>query len=450
MYWIRCYNANRKPVNWTIILFLILIFKYCSDYYNTQKPALNEPYVAGKDHKIAVSSYAELRQDIVTMDKLPIFKKQEEFEGQRIMSKWDYFNITNPLDLPKFQFLKNYKNPCWDEADPIRGSNHTYLRCLPYFFLAGLEKCGTTDLYNSLTLHHEIIPPNSKERHFWNRLQYHHNFQSYVNWFNQAAKIIQQGNYNLTSEQTLSYNKKITLDASADTLLQQYSWRKFSHEMERSNLRFSVPYLIKSVLPNAKFVVILRNPVHRLYSSYAFYMLLPESKRTQIKYKLESKRSKSPLDFHKKTVLALQWFNNCTEKYGPYAKICTNYNAGLEPEDIFLSKLQGGLYADLFEDWFKYFSREQFKIVSLEEYTKDNYAVVSEIFSFLGVESISRDMFYSQAQKGVAKKGATKQRIGSMFKETYDLLKDFYFTSNERFAHMLNDSCFHQYNLMDF
>ena len=43
-------------------------------------------------------------------------------------------------DTPRRQFDVNSKNPCWYEGEKIH--------CLPYFYLVGSAKCGTTDLAN--------------------------------------------------------------------------------------------------------------------------------------------------------------------------------------------------------------------------------------------------------------------------------------------------------------
>ena len=42
-------------------------------------------------------------------------------------------------------FLESFKNPCWFGAGN--------LSCLPYFYLLGYPKCGTTKLYNLLKIH---------------------------------------------------------------------------------------------------------------------------------------------------------------------------------------------------------------------------------------------------------------------------------------------------------
>ncbi|KAL0169330.1 hypothetical protein M9458_033926, partial [Cirrhinus mrigala] len=99
------------------------------------------------------------------------------------------------------KFLPHLKNPCWYEeffgnvtADPY-GKNlyalyskrfqaiydhlrrafpahlHQHagrqyrLRCLPFFYIIGQPKCGTTDLYDRLRLHPEVHFTTMKEPH---------------------------------------------------------------------------------------------------------------------------------------------------------------------------------------------------------------------------------------------------------------------------------------------
>ena len=63
-------------------------------------------------------------------------------------------------------FLPDFKNPCWME-------NRT-LRCLPYFYLAGVAKSGTTDLYHRITQHPHVLTLE-KENHWWVRTRFSRN-----------------------------------------------------------------------------------------------------------------------------------------------------------------------------------------------------------------------------------------------------------------------------------
>ncbi|XP_030837200.1 carbohydrate sulfotransferase 15-like [Strongylocentrotus purpuratus] len=56
-------------------------------------------------------------------------------------------------------FLDNFKNPCWvrDGAE---------LNCLPYFYVIGMYKCGTTDIWTKIVDHPDCVDV-PKEPHWW-------------------------------------------------------------------------------------------------------------------------------------------------------------------------------------------------------------------------------------------------------------------------------------------
>ena len=49
----------------------------------------------------------------------------------------------------------------------LSSSSSSYVQCLPTVFLAGFPKCGTTDLYQKLLQHPQIVAGKHKEPHFW-------------------------------------------------------------------------------------------------------------------------------------------------------------------------------------------------------------------------------------------------------------------------------------------
>ena len=75
-------------------------------------------------------------------------------------------NTSNPLDLPTpLPFLSDMKNPCfYDQSEA--------LRCLPYFFILAPQKSGTTDIFNLLSKHQEILSPPIKEPHWFDRTRF--------------------------------------------------------------------------------------------------------------------------------------------------------------------------------------------------------------------------------------------------------------------------------------
>ena len=107
---------------------------------------------------------------------------------------------------PPIRFLRNYLNPCWYEPmlraedpnlNPYRHNLFTCfshgaltsfkemaeqslvrleterhpqrLRCLPHFYIAGMPKCGSTDLFRKVMLHPDVVRPPMKEPHWWGK-----------------------------------------------------------------------------------------------------------------------------------------------------------------------------------------------------------------------------------------------------------------------------------------
>ena len=87
----------------------------------------------------------------------------------------DIFRVVPP------SFLPGYKNPCW--AAPS-GGGVAAVRCLPYFHIIGVSKCGTTDLYRRLALHPHVAPSRNKGPHFWDEK---HSADWYVDLYSDAA-----------------------------------------------------------------------------------------------------------------------------------------------------------------------------------------------------------------------------------------------------------------------
>jgi hypothetical protein len=54
-------------------------------------------------------------------------------------------------ELPVDGFLKDFKNPCWGSR-----SHKSTFTCLPYAYILGQPKCGTSDLFERLKAHHSI------------------------------------------------------------------------------------------------------------------------------------------------------------------------------------------------------------------------------------------------------------------------------------------------------
>jgi hypothetical protein len=109
----------------------------------------------------------------------------------------------------------------------------------PNFFIVGAAKAGTTSLYRYLAQHPNIYMPKVKEPH----------------WFSRVKNPGDAG--------------RITTEADYLRLFQGWRGEKAVGEASPSYLWESkAPYRIKERLPEAKIIILLRNPVDRAFSHY--------------------------------------------------------------------------------------------------------------------------------------------------------------------------------------
>ncbi|XP_012936462.2 uncharacterized protein LOC101858929 [Aplysia californica] len=71
------------------------------------------------------------------------------------------------------KFTKTLKNPCWWEGET--------LRCLPFFYVAGFSKSGTTDLISRMNSHPEV-KVIKKEKHWLDYFRYMDTFRFISNY----------------------------------------------------------------------------------------------------------------------------------------------------------------------------------------------------------------------------------------------------------------------------
>lgn len=115
---------------------------------------------------------------------------------------------------------------------------------LPEFLIIGSQKCGTTSLYRYLTAHPDIRPATVREIGFFNTYEH---YSKGLAWYRSHFPSILRKSF---SKLILGRN---LLTGEADT-----SYIVSPHALRR----------ISRILPKAKLILILRNPVDRAYSHY--------------------------------------------------------------------------------------------------------------------------------------------------------------------------------------
>ena len=299
-----------------------------------------------------------------------------------IDTPWD--DIHSPgLPITKQPYNTSYKNPCWNEEEEFY--------CLPYFFIGGFPKCRTTELYDKLIRHPEIISPARKEPHWWTRDQFTRDKNiSYRDFFHLAANTI-QNNPNF-----------IAVDASASTTWDNENiFPKFGHT-EIPDPALLTPHYIRRQLPRAKSVLIVRNPVTRLYSAFLYFH-----------YKNKRKDAKI---FHSVAKKSITRLNECLRNPNLSDMHCVYANAS--SEGYLLPGLRVGLYYIHVQTWLTAFPADQLMVVRLEDYSQNTAKVLQDIFTFLGVRHISQEDIENSIMMSTAQraKNNTKsyQRHGDM------------------------------------
>ena len=109
---------------------------------------------------------------------------------------------------------------------------------MPYFFLLGEMKCGTTTLYKKLLEHPQVVPPRNKE-----------------------VRYLQQPKYRKHTGSWYASNFDSVVHAAADAVTFDASPTAF-------NAQAIAPGWTAKWLPDARMVVMLRDPVQRTYSHF--------------------------------------------------------------------------------------------------------------------------------------------------------------------------------------
>ncbi|KAK9829104.1 hypothetical protein WJX72_003914 [[Myrmecia] bisecta] len=310
----------------------------------------------------------------------------------------DIFDAMGPLD-------KQYRNPCFRNASGA-------LRCLPYFSIIGVSKCGTTDLYKKLLQMPGVADNSNKGPHFWDE---QHTFDWYLDIYQGfAAKLVQDP-------------QLVTGDASSNT----YSYTSVGIRGE-PNAEVLLPRVLKAVQPDMKLIVMLRNPVDRMYSAFWYYGCL---------YGIYKHLGMDAEGFHKLVEGEVGKMQACQETAS--AKVCA---ARLFHEAQQLIK---GMYSVVLQDWRDVYASDQLMMINTAQYQSDEEQTLRDVVDFLGLERPSARQL-QQALAVESNRGHNKQSSvpgceamrPPMLNHTRAMLEAFYRPFNQQLAIMLQDDTF--------
>jgi sulfotransferase family protein len=221
----------------------------------------------------------------------------------------------------------------------LRGTFRTYgvatagLRPLPDFLILGAQKAGTTALYAYLRWHPQVTGPSFKEVSFFDR-----HYARGERWYRAHLPIRRSG---IVGEASPSY---------------------LFHPL--------APERVARMLPRARLIALLRNPVDRAFSHYQHEVALG---REELSFEdalaREDERMQGELErmLRDPTYFSHAWWNYT------YAS--------------------RGRYAEQLERWLDAFPREQLLVLFTEELAADTAGTYRRVLDFLGVDARGLDSY---------------------------------------------------------
>ena len=247
----------------------------------------------------------------------------------------------------------------------------SFIRVLPDFFVVGVVRSGTTSLYYYLDQHPCVMKSAYDELGFFDS-----NFDLGWNWYKSLFPTIMQ-----KKKIEKRNGKFLTFD---DTPFYVYN--------------STVVKRIKRNFPDAKIIVIFRNPIDRAYSNYFLGVNGGKEKRK---------------------------FDDLIEE--EMILINRRNKQVLFDETLSETYLGRGLYAEQLKVWFSEFPKDSVKIIKSEEFAENTQDIMKDLFQFLDLPEYKIS--------NIEKKNVTK--YPPMKKETREKLEEFFRSHNKELYNML-------------
>jgi len=239
------------------------------------------------------------------------------------------------------------------------------LHASPSFLIIGVQKGGTTSLFQHMMRHPQIRHPVDKELDYFDK-----KYNANLGWYKKC--------FPFKSDMKTG---EITGEASTDYLI---------------NIR--VPERVFKVFPEIKIIALLRNPVERAYSHFQHNKRLKFEKLPSFEMALKEEEH----------------------------RIDRNYEFG-HNHTVFTYKTKG-YYATHLKRWFQYFDRKQFLIIESQNLFNNTPQVMLSVCDFLGIQKYNKDNYerYNFWGRYPDMKNSTREMLVQHFtphnEELYNLL----------------------------
>ena len=292
------------------------------------------------------------------------------------------------------------------------------MRCLPGFYIGGIYKGGTTDLFYHLSRHPLVFPGMCKEPlwDLWNTgSMAPFTINDYIGLFDSAALQIQ----NLTNSQGKSENNRgLTFEATSVLLHMYRNWKVLPWNRDKEEPVLTIADHLKVMNPNAKFIFLLRDPVSWLESCYNFF-----------RYNYQTQGNFSAEDVHVRVETDINSFTLCQNKGGFLNKCVYSYNADN-------CSILNALYYAPIKRWITTIGQEKVLSINSANYFHDRRKTLDIILQFLQLPSelypinnvVNKAPILNKRKHFVELQAKTKRLINSFMNEwnikLADLTKD--------------------------
>ena len=302
----------------------------------------------------------------------------------------------------------------------LHQKNNRSLMCLPAFFLAGFPKSGTTTLHSILYKLDMISRPGFKEPHWLTRMPLKNGDHNYLiltfAWYLQYY-------YNQANSEIKRKPQLLTYDASQSTL-----WDSNFHIDYEDYC--SIPILLSHILPSAKFIVVMRNPVTRTHSHHIYSCAY------------EKRQPPSSTVFHEMVVADIKYFQNCLSTDRTIYE-CTSDKHFKKGQSGGCNRSMGyyltiSMYYLHLKKWMQLFPRESFLFLRMEDMSIDPYTFMRNITDFLNIDHLppqSTRLLFSYRKN-------VKNVEVEMLPETQAVLSEFFHPFNEKLVELTGDNRF--------
>jgi len=333
-------------------------------------------------------------------------------------------NKYNGVDYVSSMYLwiKTWRNKCLNEpftidSEKVQGAMEWKYdqtksqQNAPHFSIIGAQKAATTFM-NYLLQHHPMIGAHKiKEKHFFD------------NPWNDPLDDKLRIKYQTIAKQ--DYENLLTREGYTKLFPEADGWHLAFDSTPETMIWTNLLPKIQEICPMTKFVVLLRNPIERLYSQYNMYTKMGWFQGSLEEFIADDLKL---LDEVGLFPVKETWINTAD------TRAWKNFVEKIQyPSDMTAAR---GLYSLQLSEWFKYFPKESFLVLNYHDLGKENGAqnMYDEVLSFLGLPphnlgSIASSEIFQGGYKGTH----------PINDNTKSILNRLYYPYNQQLSILLGD-----------